>query len=105
MRIERLIASAAFAALIATSGAALAFETTSIGGTNPDGSANFKAPDEQDIDKAVGGFQFGVSANGGSTTTTDTSDEGRPPWELKPTPPMRSFYSSMGGSPMFRAGQ
>jgi hypothetical protein len=98
MRIHRLIASAAFAAVLTVAGASYAFETTSIGGTNPDGSANFKAPDEQDIDKAVGGFQFGVSANGASSTTTDTSDDGRPPWELKPTPPMRSFYSSPSGS-------
>jgi len=102
MRIHRLIASVAFAAAMTLAGASFAFETTSIGGTNPDGSANFKAPDEQDIDKAVGGFQFGVSANGGSSTTADTSDEGRPPWELKPTPPMRSFYSSPGDRSMFR---
>lgn len=102
MRIHRLVAGAAFAAAMTIAGASYAFETTSIGGTNPDGTANFKAPDEQDIDKAVGGFQFGVSANGGSSTTnSDTSDEGRPPWELKPTPPMRSFYSSPGSS-MFR---
>ena len=38
MRIHHLIASAAFAAAIAASGAAYAFEATSLGGTNPDGS-------------------------------------------------------------------
>lgn len=102
MRIGRLIASAAIAAVIATASAAYAFETTSIGGVNADGSANFQDPSEQDINKAIGNFgslQFGVSGSN-RNNTADASDEGRPPWELKPTPPMRSFYSS-GGS-MFR---
>jgi len=102
MRIHRLIAGAAFAAAMTFAGASYAFEMTSVGGTNSDGSANFKEPDEQDIDKAVGGFQFGVSANDGRSASADTSDEGRPPWELKPTPPMRSFYSSPGDRSMFR---
>ena len=35
MRIHHLIASAAFAAAIAASGAAYAFESSSLGGTNP----------------------------------------------------------------------
>lgn len=103
MRIHRLIASAAFAVAIATSGASYAFETTSVGGTNPDGSAQFQDPDQQDLNKALGGIQFGVSANG-NETQADASD--RPPWELKPTTPMRSFYSSpMSGSSMFRPDQ
>jgi hypothetical protein len=102
MRNHRLIASAAFAAAMAIASASYAFETTSIGGTNPDGSAKFQDPDQQDLNKSLGGLQFGVT----SSTSSDQADDGRPPWELKQTPPSRSFYSSpMSGPSMFRPGQ
>jgi hypothetical protein len=101
MRIHRLIASAVFAATIAVSGASYAFETTSVGGTNPDGSAKFQDPDQQDLNKTLGGLQFKVT--GGSNESQENSSD-RPPWELKPTPPLSGF-STMGGSPMFQPGR
>jgi hypothetical protein len=103
MRIHHLIAGAAFAAAIAASGAAYAFETTSLGATNPDGSAQFQDPDEQQLKDPLAGLQFGVTSSGGNDTAEDST---RPPWEIKPPPPSQSFYgSSMGGTPLFRPGQ
>jgi hypothetical protein len=102
MRIHRFIAGAAFAAAVAFSGASYAFETTSIGGTNPDGTAQFQDPDSQDLKNSFGGLEFGVI---GKSSGDDVDTSARPPWELKPTPPSRSFYSSpMSGSSMFRPG-
>jgi len=103
MRFQRLIGSAIFAATLAASGAAFAFETTSIGGANADGTANLLEPTDQDLNKALGGLQFGVTAK--TDASAESGDDGRPPWELKPTPPMRSFYSSspMGGASMYRS--
>jgi hypothetical protein len=103
MRIHHLIASAAFAAAIAASGAAYAFESSSLGGTNPDGSAQFQDPDEQPLKGPLGGLQFGVTSSGADSSSTDDS---RPPWELKPPPPSQSFTDSpMGGPSLFRSGQ
>lgn len=102
MRIHRLIASAAFAAAIAAAGASYAFETTSIGGVDTSSGAKLLEPTEQDLNKPLGGLQFDVK----TSSNADQGDDGRPPWELKPTTPMRSFYSSpMSGSSMFRPGQ
>ena len=103
MRIQCLIASAAFAAVIGLSGSAFAFETTSMGGTNPDGSAQFQDPDEQAIKGPLGGLQLGVTSSDSDSSNDDST---RPPWEIRPPAPSRSYYSSpMGGSPLFRAGQ
>lgn len=105
MRIHRLIAGAAFAAAVAVSGTAYAFETTSIGGTNPDGTPQFQDLDldAPKLTNSLGGLQFGITTKGNDS---DADDSGRPPWEIKPPPPSRSFYSSpMSGSSMFRAGR
>jgi hypothetical protein len=100
MRIHRLIASAVFAATIAVSGASYAFETTSIGGVDTSSGSKLLEPTEQDLNKSLGGFQFDVKTSSGA----DQGDDGRPPWELKPTTPMRGF-STMGGPSLFRPGQ
>lgn len=53
---------------ILTSGGASAFETTTIGGTNADGSAKFQDPDEQQPSSLLGGnfqVQQGTSQQGG----------------------------------------
>jgi hypothetical protein len=96
MRIHHLIASAAFAAAIAISGAAYAFESTSLGGSNPDGSAQFQDPDEQPLKGPLGSLQFGVTSSGAESNTADDS---RPPWEIKPPPPSQSFTGSPIGGP------
>ncbi|HEY8127444.1 MAG TPA: hypothetical protein VIF39_01835 [Hyphomicrobium sp.] len=46
MRFHRAIAAAVFLSAIIASAGARAFETTSIGGTNADGSAKYQDPDE-----------------------------------------------------------
>jgi hypothetical protein len=46
MRFHRAIAAAVFLSALLGSAAANAFETTSIGGTNADGSAKYQDPDE-----------------------------------------------------------
>ncbi|HVZ03863.1 hypothetical protein [Hyphomicrobium sp.] len=104
MRIHHYIAGAAFAAAIAVSGGALAFETTSLGGTNPDGSAQFQDPDEKPLSGPLGGLQFGVTSSGGNNSSDD--DTGRPPWEIKPPPARSSFTGApLSGPSWFRAGQ
>jgi hypothetical protein len=102
MRIHRLIASAAFAAAISLSGSAFAFETTSIGGTNPDGSAQFQDSTEELTKGSLGGLQFGVTSHGSDSSDDDST---RPPWEIRPPAPSRSYYSSPMGGSMFRPGQ
>ena len=103
MRIHHLIASAAFAAAIAASGAAYAFETTSLGGANPDGSAQFQDPDQQQLKGPLDGLQFGVTSGG---SNSNSADDSRPPWEIKPPPPSQNFTGSpMGGPSWLRAGQ
>jgi hypothetical protein len=68
MRLLRAIAGAAFMTAILTAGGASAFETTTIGGTNPDGSAKFQDPDEQQPSSLLGNFQVqqGTSQQGGT---------------------------------------
>jgi hypothetical protein len=103
MRIHGLIASVAFTAALAVSGAAYAFETTSVGNTNPGGSAQFQDPDEQALKGPLGGIQFGVTSNGNDSAADDSA---RPPWEIKPPPPSQGFFGSpMSGPPLFRPGQ
>ncbi len=46
MRFHQAIAAAAFLSLITASAGVRAFETTSIGGANADGSAKYQDPDE-----------------------------------------------------------
>ncbi|WP_045835413.1 hypothetical protein [Hyphomicrobium sp. 99] len=46
MRFDRGIAAAVFLSMTLISAGAQAFETTSIGGTNADGSARYQDPDE-----------------------------------------------------------
>src|SRR5262245_37714135 len=58
MRLHQLIAAATFGAAVMIGGAAGAFETTQIGGTNPDGTAKFQDPDEQQIPGLLGSSQY-----------------------------------------------
>jgi len=70
MRFHRAIFGAAILAAVLTSGGAQAFETTSIGGTNPDGSAKFQDPDDQQTSALLGGsvqVQQGYSQQGGAS--------------------------------------
>jgi hypothetical protein len=68
MRFDRGIAAAVFLSMILTSAAAQAFETTSIGGTNADGSAHYQDPDE-----ASGLLsQFGAGTTQSSTESTQS---------------------------------
>jgi hypothetical protein len=57
MRVHRAIAAAVFLSALLGSAAAYAFETTSIGGTNADGSAKYQDPDE------TGGVPTGSSSS------------------------------------------
>jgi len=58
MRFGRIIIGAAFSFAIIASTGASAFEKTQMGGTNPDGSAHYQDPDEQQLPSPLGGTQF-----------------------------------------------
>ena len=78
MRLHRAIAAAAFLSVMGVSVSAWAFETTSIGGTNADGSAKYQDPDEtggvpmpSSSSSPLGNFNFQVG------TTADSPDGNR----------------------------
>ena len=64
MRFDRIIVGAAFSFAIIASTSAIAFETTQIGGTNPDGSAHFQDPDEQKLPAPLGSTQTTQQGSG-----------------------------------------
>ncbi len=66
MRFDRGIAAAVFLSTILISAGAQAFETTSIGGTNADGSARYQDPDEASALLSP----FGSGTTQSSTDTT-----------------------------------
>ena len=63
MRIHRVITSAAFVIAIMAPGAASAFESTQIGGTNSDGSAQYQDPEEQKLQAPLGSVRV-MQGNG-----------------------------------------
>jgi hypothetical protein len=71
MRIYRVITAAAFAIAIMAPSAAGAFETTQIGGTNSDGSAQYQDPDDQKLQAPLGSVKVitgsGFNDNGSAT--------------------------------------
>ena len=70
MRFDRGIAAAVFLSMLLSAAGAQAFETTSIGGTNPDGSARY-----QDLDEASALLSpFGA---GSTQSSTDPSSNWR----------------------------
>ena len=69
MSFHRLIAVAMFGAAVSIAGSAGAFEQTQIGGTNPDGSAKFQDPDQQQIPGLLGSTQYQQGTD--STKPTD----------------------------------
>jgi hypothetical protein len=83
MRFHRAIAAAALLSALLVSVAANAFETTSIGGANADGSAKFQDPDElgsaltpstgSGAASPFGNFNFsaGVTPNSGDGSNTN----------------------------------
>lgn len=66
MRFDRGIAAAVFLSMILTAAGAQAFETTSIGGTNADGSARYQASDEASA-------LLSPFGSGSTQSSTDTS--------------------------------
>ncbi len=78
MQFLRAIAAAAFFSALLVSAGANAFETTSIGGTNADGSAKYQDPDETGGLPAPSGsspfgnfnFQVGGTADASSDSAT-----------------------------------
>jgi hypothetical protein len=98
MRIHHAVASAAFALAIVTASAAFAFETTSVGGQNADGSAKFQDPDVQALPSPLGDMQFGVQAGG---SAQDDQQGEVPPWQLKPSAPSPGYFSANPGTPDF----
>jgi hypothetical protein len=81
MQFHRAIAAAALISALLVSNGASAFETTSIGGTNADGSAKYQDPDElgaatappSNSSSPLGNFNFsaGVAPNNGDDATTN----------------------------------
>lgn len=57
MRIYKAIVCGAFTLAIFAAGGANAFEMTSVGGTNPDGTAKYQDPDEMQASSMLGGTQ------------------------------------------------
>jgi len=97
MRIDRMLACAAFvAAAMATSGVG-AFEMTRIGGAGPDGSAQYQDPDDKALSTQFGKLQMGVEGSG--VSENNDADAGAPPWQLKPSPASPGFFSSPYGGP------
>ncbi len=72
MQFHRAVAAAALSLALLASGGAQAFETTSIGGANSDGSAKYQDPDELSAATApsspLGNFNFNVG------TAPDSND-------------------------------
>ena len=81
MRFDLIIVSAAFFVAIIASNGVSAFEKTQMGGANPDGSAHYQDPDEQQLPAPLGGTQFqqgsGVSQNPQNPTFQ---------WSVTPSP-------------------
>src|SRR6185437_613901 len=101
MRIHSAIAGAVFVLTIVASSGVYAFEKTSIGGTNADGSAQFQDPDEQALKGPLGSVQFSAGTNG---STSD--DSATPPWQIKPPPASTNFFDSpIGGMQTFQSGR
>ncbi len=76
MRFDRAIAAACFLSLITASAEVRAFETTSIGGTNADGSAKYQDPDEtggvpqpSSSSSPFGNFNFSVGSSDANSST------------------------------------
>ncbi|CAA2142144.1 hypothetical protein [Hyphomicrobium sp. ghe19] len=70
MRFDRGIAAAVFLSMILSAAGAQAFETTSIGGTNADGSARYQDPDEASA-------LLSPFGSGSTQSSTDTSSNWR----------------------------
>ena len=87
MRFDRGIAAAVLVSMISISAGAHAFEMTSIGGTNPDGSARY-----QDLDEASALLSPYGSGDTSSGTGTDQS------WKTPLGPTGVSFSSSQKSS-------
>ncbi len=79
MRFYRAIAAAALSSALLVPGGASAFETTSIGGTNADGSAKYQDPDELGAATApassspFGNFNFQVGTSPGDSNSPATN--------------------------------
>ncbi|MBS0235205.1 MAG: hypothetical protein JSR99_17195 [Proteobacteria bacterium] len=88
MQFHRTIAAAVFFSALLVSAGASAFETTSVGGANADGSAKYQDPDEMSAAAApassspFGNFNFsvgsGANANSDSATTNWLNGPGSP---------------------------
>ncbi len=88
MQFHRAIVATVFFSALLVSTAADAFETTSIGGTNADGSAKYKDPDEMSAaatpasSSPFGNFNFsvgsGANANSDNATTNWLNGPGSP---------------------------
>lgn len=80
MRLHRAIAAAAFLSVMGASVSAWAFETTSIGGTNADGSAKYQDPDETggvptpSTSSPFGNFNFQVGSSANSDNTNPSTN-------------------------------
>jgi hypothetical protein len=96
MRIHRAIAGAAFVcAIVIAAGAANAFEFTSVGGTDADGSPHYQDPDQKVLPSPLGGLQFDTKSSSSGQQSSD-ADSGVPPWRIQPPPPTAGFLGSFG---------
>lgn len=99
MQFLRAIAAAALLSALSVSGGASAFETTSIGGANADGSAKYADPDELSAATApakssspFGDFNFQVGSG------PDTNPSGGTNWLSSPGTSGFGFSGSQGSS-------
>ncbi len=100
MRFHRAIAAAAFLSLVTMSAGARAFEATSIGGANADGSAKYQDPDEtggvpqpSSSSSPLGNFNFQVGS-GANNSDGDHSTN----WMNGPGGPNLGFTGSGNSS-------
>jgi hypothetical protein len=98
MRFDRAIAAAAFILMITVAAGAQAFETTSIGGTNADGSAKYQDPDDTggipaaspSSSSPLSNFNFQVGTGADANTSTN--------WLSGPGSPGFGFTGSQSSS-------
>lgn len=99
MRVHRVMAAVAIASALLASAGADAFETTSVGGTNADGSAKYQEPDEMSAaalpttSSPFGNFNF--SAGSGANADSDNPNT---KWLSSPGSPGFGFTGSESSS-------
>jgi hypothetical protein len=85
MRIHKAIICGAFTLAIFSASGANAFETTSVGGTNPDGTAKYQDIDDMQTSSMLGGTQVQPGVSTGFSQTPQ-QQPGAFSWSVEKSP-------------------